>query len=594
MERGNSELIHGELERILASEGFAHNERLSGFLRYVVEEELSGRGDQLKESLVGVAVFGRRPDYDVRQDSVVRTEAARLRARLAEYYVNGGAPDPVVIELPKGGYKPVFREVESPAEAPVRTEPPRRATRHWLVAALGFAALTVLVTGWWLLWTGNAPISIAVLPLVNLSQDSSSDYFADGLTGEIIRNLSIIDGLAVRSQTSSFVFKGKAQNIRDAGKQLDVEYILEGSVLRSGEQLRINTQLVRVHDDFPLWSGRYDRELTDVFSIQDEISRGIVNGLRLKLGRGRRRYETSTEAYDLYLRARAFETQSTGGRNKSVPFYEQALAKDPSFAPAYAGLGAAYAYRTGEDRLADWAVLSRAEETSRMRVAVQKALQLDPLLAEAHAALGMVQARDAQWEQAEKSFRRALELEPGRATTRLDFARYLLLPLGRIEEAVAQDRLAEKSDPLSADVQQRLAYVLFSAGRFDEASAHCEKPCVRALILKGRAAEAIPILEARYNGRLSVPGSGELLGYAYARVGRREDAERIAAIQLRPIEQATIFVALGDNDRAIEALTRAIPLGPVRIGLELSRPELAPLRGDARLRALRKGVGLPE
>jgi len=385
------------------------------------------------------------------------------------------------------------------------------------------------------------------------------------------------------------------QNIRDAGKQLDAQYILEGSVFRSGEQLRINAQLVRVRDDSPLWSGRYDEELRDIFAIQDEISRGIVNGLRLKLGRGRRRYETSTEAYDLYLRARAFETEfAPRGRNQSVPFYEQALVKDPSFAPAYAALGAAYAYRTGEDRLADWAVLSRAEETSRMRVVVEKALQLDPLLAEAHAALGMAQARDAQWEEAEKSFRRALELEPGRVSTRLDFTYAVLLPLGRVEEAVAQDRLAEKNDPLSSDVQRRLAYVLFSAERFDEAVAHCEKPCVRALILKGRAAEAIPILETRFNGRLSATGSGELLGYAYARAGRREDAERIATIQPRPIEQAMIFVALGDSDRAFEALNRAIPLGPIRIGLELTRPEFAPLRGDARLKALRKGIGLPD
>jgi TolB-like protein len=236
-----------------------------------------------------------------------------------------------------------------------------------------------LLAGCWLLLTRNSSVSIAVLPLINLSQDSNSDYFADGLTGEIIRNLSIIDGLVVRSQTSSFAFKGKPRNIRDAGKQLNAEYVLEGSVLRAGQQLRINAQLIRVRDDFPLWSGRYDRELTDVFAIQDEISRGIVNGLRLKLGRGQRRYETSAETYDLYLHARAFEMESAGsGRNKSVPFYEQAIAKDPSFAPAYAGLGAAYAYRTGEDRLNDWAVLDRTEEMSRMHMVVEKARPVGP------------------------------------------------------------------------------------------------------------------------------------------------------------------------------------------------------------------------
>src|SRR6185295_488101 len=174
------------------------------------------------------------------------------------------------------------------------------------------------------------------------------DYFADGITGEIIRNLSIIDGLAVRSQTSSFAFKGKPHNIREIGRQLNADYILEGSVLRAGQQLRINAQLVRVRDDLPLWSGRYDRDLTDVFAIQDELSRNIVNQLRLKLGRGRRRYETSVEAYDYYLRARALENSGFSGRVASIGPFQQAIARDSSFAPAYAGLAAAYVVRTGQ------------------------------------------------------------------------------------------------------------------------------------------------------------------------------------------------------------------------------------------------------
>jgi TolB-like protein len=595
MEALSSEVVRSQLEKLLASEGFAHNDRLSGFLRFVVEQELSSHGDQLKESIIGVEVFGRRPDYDVRQDSVVRTEAAKLRTRLAKYYVAEGAADSLIIDLPKGGYRPVFQK-NSALTGGAETGSPAPAVRpgfRWL--AVGLAGLAVAATVvWWQLQHQNAPIPIAVLPLINLSQDPANDYFADGLTGEIIRNLSIIDGLAVRSQTSSFAFKGKPQKAGDAGKQLAADYIVEGSVLRSGQQLRINAQLIRARDDFPLWSAKYDRELTDVFAIQDEISRGIVNSLRLKLGRGRRRYETSTEAYDLYLRARALESPSAiAGRNKNVGLYEQAIAKDPSFAPAYAGLAAGYAVRTGEDRV-NWAGPDRAEEMSGMRVAAEKALQLDPLLAEAHEALGMVQARDAQWGQAEKSFRRALELEPGSSSTRMDYTLSLLMPLGRIQEAVAQARLAEKSDPLSPDVQRVLANALFSAGRLNEVAAHCQKPCVRALILQGRPAEAIPILEARFNGRLSAAGSGDLLGYAYARAGRREDAEKVAAIQPRPIEQAKIFVALGDKDRAFEALDRAIPLGPVRVGRDLTFPELAPLRGDPRLKALRKKVGLPE
>src|SRR5262249_40945022 len=150
----------------------------------------------------------------------------------------------------------------------------------------------------------------------------------------------------VRSQTSSFAFKGKPRNVREVGKQLAADYILEGSVLRDGPQLRINAQFIRVRDDLPLWSGRFDRELTDIFVIQDEISGGIVNSLRLKLGRGRRRYETSTEAYVLYLQARALE-RGLVGDDEVIGHFEKVIASDPSFAPAYAGLAAAYAHRSG-------------------------------------------------------------------------------------------------------------------------------------------------------------------------------------------------------------------------------------------------------
>jgi TolB-like protein len=611
METCSSEAVRSQLEKILASEGFARNDRICSFLQFVVEQELSGGGDQLKESVIGVEVFGRRPDYDVRQDSIVRTEAGKLRARLAKYYAGEGAVGQVVIELPKGGYRPVFRNAEVMKEETAAPSWPNRpwsqlrlpwtGIRVWVVLAVGCLAIGLAALAWWRLRPNPEPITIAVLPLINISADPANDYFADGLTGEIIRNLSIIDGLAVRSQTSSFAFKGKPQNVRDAGKQLDAEYILEGSVLRSEQQLRINAQLVRARDDFSVWSGRYDRVLTDVFAIQDEISRGIVNSLRLNLTAGRRRYETSAEAYDLYLRARAL-----GRPGRSIDLYEQAIAKDASFAPAFAGLAAAYVFRTGEDRI-DWTGPDRAEEISRMHVVIDKAVQLDPLLAEAQDALGMVLARDAQWEKAEKSFRRALELDPNSSSTRVHFAENLLLPLGRIEEAVTQTRIAEKADPLSTTVRTMLAYALISAGRFDEASALCKKLCTgfqvsqeRINLLQGRINETIPILKAQFDKRLRTDpesvrrADADELGYAYALARRRDEAEKMAALSARPIEQAAIFVALGDKDRAFEALDRAIPLGPVRIGRDLTWPEFAPLRGDPRLRTLRKKVGLPE
>src|SRR5579862_6526534 len=273
-----AEAVLKQLDRVLASPGFARNERLSRFLRVVVERHLEGRDADLKESVLGIEVFGRKPGFDPKQDSTVRSEAARLRARLTEYYAGEGSGDAVIIELPKGGYTPAFRPIGAGEEGNTRSR------RPWIVSVLTAFAVVVAAAGWWWFQHTSAPVAIAVLPLTNLSLDPANDYFSDGLTDEIIRNLSIIDGLAVRSQTSSFVFKGRPRNVREAGEQLRAEYILEGSVLRTGRKLRIIAQLVRARDDFSLWSARFDRELTDVVAIQDDISRGIVNSLRLKLG----------------------------------------------------------------------------------------------------------------------------------------------------------------------------------------------------------------------------------------------------------------------------------------------------------------------
>ena len=581
-----------QMERVLASAGFSRNERLARFLRFVIEQHLEGKDSALKESVIAIEVFGRRPDHDPTRDSIVRTEAGRLRSRLREYYGGEGKGDGLVIELPKGGYTPVFRQPEA---VPVTTAsrpadiPSRRRTGRWLLIALVALALAVTAVSWRRFLHSNAPIPIAVLPLTNVSRDPANDYFADGLTDEIIRNLSIIEGLEVRSQTSSFVFKGKPRNVREAGTQLRADYILEGSVLHDGQKLRINAQLVRVRDDFPVWSGRFDREFTDVVAIQDEISRGIVNSLRLKLNSGRRRYETSPEAYDLYLRARSLEIQSAGlraGYNQSVGIYQEAIAKDPSFAPAYAGLAGAYAFQSGTFG-------DRAGELAKMRAAAEKALQLDPLLDEAYDALGMAFARDAQWEQSEKSFRRAINLQANRSESHDDFAMYLLLPLGRVDEAVRQARIAEKADPLSREVQSSLAYLLLSAGRYDEAASHCEKAsdrieCLgRVRIAQGRTGEAVQMLAAVPNPRY--------FGHALARAGRREEAEKLAAtVATNPFQQSLIFAGLGDKDRTFQALDRMTGQGPVRIGRALTLPELALIRGDSRVNALRKKVGLPE
>lgn len=491
---------------------------------------------------------------------------------------------------------------ETTAEGRDLLTPPAAVSKRrlWHKVAIAAAVLAVLAAGsWWRARPKPGLYTIAVLPFKNLSSESNSDYFSDGLTDEIIRDLSIIDGLQVKSRTSSFSFKDRPRNIHEVGVQLGASLVLEGSVLRSGDKLRINAQLVRVSDDAPLWSQRFDRELQDIFAIQDEISRGIVNSLRLKLGRGKRRYETSVEAYDLYLRARAIDPFQGDLFQQQFDLFEEAVAKDPSFAPAYAGLAAAFALHS-----ILFPVEHAPDELAKMRADSEKAIELDPLLAEAHEALGVVFARDGQWEQAEKSFRRAIELDPNRSSAYLNYSEWLLEMFGRNDEALQQLRVAEKLDPLSPRVHSSLAWTLIVIGRYEEAVQYCLKlpadhptkwmTLARARLGQGRTAEAIQILLNDQTHLIRIPQERGFLGYAYALSGRREEAEKMASAAQYPNEQALIFAGLSDKERTLEALERMGALGPGRVGDYLNFPQLAFLRGDPRVKALRKKVRLPE
>jgi serine/threonine-protein kinase len=477
----------------------------------------------------------------------------------------------------------------------------RRGWRH--VAIGGVLAIAAIVGSVAWLWTSEVP-SIAVLPFKNLSADPSNEYFADGLTDEIIRNLSVIEGLDVRSRTSSFTFKDKPRNVRDVGRQLQASLVVEGSVLRSEGSLRINAQLVRVADDTPLWSQRFDRELKDIFAIQDEISRSIVNELRLKLGRGQRRYNTNLEAYDIYLRARALIRHvGPGEARAAVELFNQVIAKDPAFAPAYAGLADAWAAMS--INRADGAV--RPDEAyAYMKPAAERALQLDPLLAEAHAAMGVVLARDRKWAEAEAAFGRAAGLNGSLSSIPINFVSSTLFPQGKVAQSVSQLRGALRRDPLSIDLQARLAYVLISAGQYEEsielgrrivpsaAAAndglnHARQQVARALFLNGDREEAMR--------RFDQLGSGtdNLRGYAYAALGRRAEAEALAARRKDfPASLVLIHAGLGNKDFAFEALDRMAAEKDPRVGSYLTYPELAVLRGDPRMQAFRRTLGLPD
>jgi serine/threonine-protein kinase len=472
----------------------------------------------------------------------------------------------------------------------------RSGRRLWTLAAVAavvVSASLALAPRW---FRAGTP-TIAVMPFQNMSADPNGEYFVDGLTDEIIRHLSVIEGLDVRSRTSSFVFKGKPRSLRDVAQQLRATLVVEGSVLRSDGRLRINAQLIRAADDVPIWSRSFDRESKDVFAIQDEISRSIVNELRLTLGRGQRRYDTNLETYDLYLKARAHGSPVGPAEGEvAANLFQQVIDRDPSFAPAFAGLAEAAATmsiaRLGIPADQAFAIMERA---------AGRALELDPLLAEAHAATGVVHARARRWKDAEDAFRRALDLNRTLASTHMNFVISTLWPQGKVAESLRQLDAGLHADPLSLDLQRLLAYVLVSAGQYDRSielgqrvlaaepnHAHARQVLARALFQRGDHADAIEQVQ-----RLG-EGSHNFLGYFYAMTDRRAEAEALALRHKDfPARLAMIYAGLGDTDGVFEALERMNAEKHPLVGVYLTYPELAFIRSDSRIHDFRRKLGLP-
>ena len=540
-------------------------------------------------------------------------DAAVYKLRQA---VGDSADNPrFIATLPRKGYRfiaPVqvdAAELETKAEADslplasVAHAQPKTDPLHSTAAKLGIAALILAaaVSSLWFAWRPKPQAYvIAVLPFKNLSSEPNSDYFSDGLTDDIIGNLSLIDGLQVKSRTSSFALKDKPHNTHQVGAELGVNLVLEGSVFRAGDKLRVNAQLVRVADDTQVWSGHFDRELKDVFAIQDEISRSIVTELRLKLGATRRRYDIAPETYDLYLRAKALANHLPAGHGaelrQALSLLDEVVRRDPEFAPAHASKATILINMSAGPRE------NFEGEFEEGKQAAERAIQLDPLLAQAHGEMGLVHARELKWTEAEQSFRRALQLDPNLSYTRHEFATFVLLPLGKMDEALQQAKKAAELDPLSDSSLDALCFLSEIVAPPAEALRTCERVrsaqpddyfakqlYARALALNGRYSEAIAI------GEPLPAGNHGMLGYDYAKAGRRRDAERLAAepdVALTR-HQAWIYAGLGDVDRCLEALHKMADMKDPLADVYPLYPELAVVRRDPRLNEFRGSRGLP-
>lgn len=613
--------IRDALERILASGPFLNARRPSQFLRFIVERTLAGEDDRIKEYVIGVEVFGRPETYDPKDDPVVRIEAGRLRKKLADYYSGPGQNDSLIVDLPKGGYVPVFqrrlpgnkREV-SKAEA----AQPSEAARYWIpgaaavlvvLAAVALAGAHYLHS--WPHTAAGAPTSIAVLPFRDLSGDTAREYLSAGVTEELTTGLAQLNGLRVVAATSARKFQGKSEDVRKIGQDLNAEAVLEGSITQAGKGLRINAQLIDTRNGYHLWSKAYDVQPADLLASENDIVEETARALRISVPAGVRpakRDTENSEAHDLYLHGRyLWNTRQLPDMLESARLFERAIKDDPKYALAYAGLADTYTVMAVNSQM------SPAEALPKAKAALQRALELDPSLARAHATLGLLKSQcEWDWHGAEQEFHKAVDLEPNYAPAH-HWAGLNYMDIGQFAAADAEFRQAQILDPLSPMISEARAENFCYARRFDDAiSAVLNMPDPRvgwivlaySYIFKGRYEEALRIP--------SVASPKDMNGFiiraaALARSGDRaggmkilHDLERnqrnagAAHDYIPPGVLAWAYAMMGEKERAFALLEKAYQQrDPALANLKVD-PGFDSLRSDARYTALLGKVGLSD
>jgi len=645
------EAVMRELDRILSSSIFSAAKRSRMFLRYAVERSLGGSAP--KEFEVAVDVLGRGADYDPDIDATVRVEASRLRHRLREYYDTTGKGDSILIDIPKGGYGAVFlaREISplernpaspSPEESngkgtalngphgstsPIleanSPEPPWPAAqiprsdrfrywqqmgspRFWVAAAIGISILSAVVS----IAPWNAgrrlkaagPIrSLAVLPLQNLSGDANQEYFADGITDALITELAHISDLRVVSRTSVMQDKGNRKPLRQIASELNVDAVVEGSVVRSGDRVRITAQLIDARDDRHLWAESYEEQMSDILTLQDKVVREIALHAQAALAPSHAKgfpEQIDPVAYDLYLRG--LDALNQRELPQSVAYLQQAVAKDSSFAAAYAGLAEA---QTTEGVSGGSA---HPAEQSQALAAAKRAVALNPNSGEAYAALGLVEINYGKdWAAAGRDLEKGIALSPSDSLAEMQYSIYLDA-MGRPEAAVAHMRRALQLDPRSFLMNRHLGAVLYFAHHYDEALSYLQ----RAVALEPtRSSYAQPWITRSYEmaRRPDDAERSDLLGLAvhipavnlvplhlaYQKRGwKAYQARRIELIAKQPgngcalFEVGESYLQLGDANQAFTWLARGVEAGCFWADSLPVDPLLDGIRSDPRFAAL--------
>jgi len=534
--------IRPALARLLESPQFAGAVRASRFIRFIVEKTLEGGGEILRESALGVAVFDRGPSFDPVIDTIVRVEAVKLRKRLRAYYRGSGRVEQVIIDIPKGAYEAVFR---------------RRVQRR--VRA-------------------DRAMSIAVLPFANLSPPDADEFWGDGLADELTSILSRARSLRVISRTSAFAFRAHPMDVRRIGERLGASVVVEGSVRRQQNRVRVAAHLTEVKSGLQLWSGTFERVVEDAWAVQQDVANAIVDAVRVELSledrrRIGKRHTANAEALELYLKGcHVMDRFDAASQQGALQLFGRALEVDPRYPLPLVGTARV------RINLAMMGAAPPIEILPQAKEALQRALAIDPELAEAHSlAASLISRYEWGWAEAEQHYRAALRLAPNAADVHDDYATGYLAPLGRIEEALAENRAARELEPYSPRLQRSHAFILLLARRLPDAE-HAAREILQknpedgytrlllALALHGqkRIVEALAEYERLYSTHPSIQHEGYVAdvralcgdrGPAQELLGRL--AERAQTEYVPAMVFVWLYLHLGQMEEALTAIEQA-------------------------------------
>jgi TolB-like protein/Flp pilus assembly protein TadD/predicted Ser/Thr protein kinase len=481
--------------------------------------------------------------------------------------------------------------------------------KYWIAGAAAVVLIAAAVGGF--LWRGSASnkkiSSMAVLPFVNATSDANNEFLSDGLTEDLIGTLSQLPNMKVMARSTVFRFKGKEDDPSKVGQSLNVDAVLTGRITRRGDNVMITADLVNVADGSEIWGGRYSRSMADVSTLQQEITNDVASKLRSRLtGEQQKQMAQSTtqnpEAYQFYLKGRyALHKRGADNINQSIALFKQAIAADPAYAPAYAGLADAY------DIAPSWTGMSEQEAYTQSLSAAHKALELDPQLAEAHAALAAALVHNFQWAEAEKEFQRSLELEPNNAQFHYAYAFLYLVAMGRMDTALSEFRNALLLDPLSGIINTNYAYTLSAAHRYDEAVQQFRKTLemdpkffsanrkfAQTYAGMGKWADA----DQQYRAFALSVGSKNLpppsaTAKGFAELFRANLTDMSKQGQVGDILWALSYAAEGDREQAMAWLQKSAANHGSEFPYEIRDPLFDPLHSDPRYVEMMHAVGLP-